>query len=274
MGEGFKLRTQKFRGEISQGLALPISILPEGDYHEGDDVTDILGVKEWSMPEVVGSAGIMIGERPEFIIKTDETRIQSAPELLEEFQGIPYYITTKCDGSSHSIGIKEDGSFHMTGHNFEFKDEPGTSGFVDLIRERGYEDKMREYMKEHNISCMVIQGELCGEGIQKNRMKLQKPEWFVFNVYEDRERCGLSELQKATNAIGCTMVPLEEIGTDLTARYKDEVALIQRAEGSYPNGGPKEGIVIRPQEPVSSKTLSDSLSMKVLNNKYLLKNDD
>lgn len=28
MGEGFKIRTMKFRGQISQGLVLPISIFP------------------------------------------------------------------------------------------------------------------------------------------------------------------------------------------------------------------------------------------------------
>ena len=32
MGEGFRLRTMKMRGEISQGLLQPISVLPEGDW--------------------------------------------------------------------------------------------------------------------------------------------------------------------------------------------------------------------------------------------------
>ena len=274
MGEGFRLRTMKFRGQISQGLALPVGTLIKTPVQEGDDVTELLNVKEWSMPEVVGNAGIMIGSRPDFIAKTDETRIQSAPELLEEFRGLPFYITTKCDGSSHSIGIREDSTFHMTGHNFEFKDEPGTSGFVDLIRERGFEEKMREYMEDNHISCMVVQGELCGEGIQKNRMKLPKPEWFIFTVYEDHKRCGLGEIEKVVAYIGGVMVPLEETGDNLLDYYPDEAALLKRAEGNYPNGGKKEGIVIRPITPVHSHTLSGSLSMKVINNQYLLKNEE
>ena len=32
LGEGFRLRTMKFRGQISQGLVQPLSILPEGTY--------------------------------------------------------------------------------------------------------------------------------------------------------------------------------------------------------------------------------------------------
>ena len=48
MGEGFKLRTLKFRGQISQGLLLPLSDFPEipEDADIGTDVTDLLGVPD------------------------------------------------------------------------------------------------------------------------------------------------------------------------------------------------------------------------------------
>ena len=36
---------------------------------------------------------------------------------------------------------------------------------------------------------------------------------------------------------------------------------------------PKEGIVIRPTEPIFCPLISASLSMKVVSNKYLLKNE-
>ena len=68
-------------------------------------------------------------------------------------------------------------------------------------------------------------------------------------------------------------VPIEEIGVDLPAKYPTVEALLARADGEYPNGGKKEGIVIRPTEPVFSPLISASLSMKVVSNKYLLKND-
>ena len=44
MGEGFRLRTMKFRGQISQGLLLPISQFSElpSDIEFGSDVTEIL----------------------------------------------------------------------------------------------------------------------------------------------------------------------------------------------------------------------------------------
>ena len=45
LGEGFRLRTLNFRGQISQGLVQPLSILPAGEYQIGDDVTELLGIR-------------------------------------------------------------------------------------------------------------------------------------------------------------------------------------------------------------------------------------
>ena len=123
MGEGFKLRTQKFKGQISQGLLLPLEIFPEITSTEvGTDVTDILGIKKWEVEERATTGGTIKGTLPHSIPHTDEIRIQVEPELLNDFGDLPYYITTKMDGSSHSISIDEDG-FHVTGHNFEYKDD-------------------------------------------------------------------------------------------------------------------------------------------------------
>ena len=49
--------------------------------------------------------------------------------------------------------------------------------------------------------------------------------------------------------------------------------MLERAEGNYPNGEPKEGIVIRTVEPEFCPLISASLSMKVVSNRYLLKNE-
>lgn len=275
MGEGFRLKTMKFRGEISQGLCLGTDKLPKLnglELSEGMDVTEILGVKEWEMPERAGSSGTIIGDRPGFIPKTDETRIQSAPELLKEFAGLPYYITTKMDGSSHSIGIR-DGKVSFTGHNFTYKDD-GKSSFVEYVKNRGIPEKMKQYVDDNKIATFVLQGEWCGEGIQKNHLKLKSPEWFVFTARIDDKRTNLETLKDICKYVGCQMVPVEEEGNDLPSRYPDEQALLARAEGVGYNGTVREGIVIRPIEPVHSYILSGPLSMKVINNKYLIKNDE
>ena len=273
MGEGFRLRTMKFRGQISQGLLLPVSQFPEipADAEAGMDVTELLGVRKWEIEERATTGGTVIGTLPYDIPHTDETRVQAEPELIREFAGLEYYISTKMDGSSHSIGIDENG-FHVCGHNYEYKDD-GTSSFYNLVKERGYQESLENYVREQGLRTLTIQGELCAPGIQNNRLKLTKPEWYVFTVRENGKRVGLKRMQETCKALQMTTVPVEETGTDLPAKYPTVEFLLARADGNYPNGGKKEGIVIRTTEPVYSPLIGTELSMKVVSNKYLLKND-
>ena len=273
MGEGFRLKTLRFRGQLSQGLLLPLSIFPEipADAEVGTDVTDLLGVRKWEIEERATTGGTVIGTLPYDIPHTDETRVQAMPELIQAFSGLEYYISTKLDGSSHSIGIDETG-FHVTGHNYEYKDDD-SSGFYKLVNERGYKGKLETFAKENGLKTLTIQGEYCGPGILKNRLKLVKPEWYVFTVRENGKRVGLDRMLEVCRALGLDHVPIEERGQDLPAKYPTVEALLERADGDYPRGGKKEGIVIRPTEPVFCPLISASLSMKVVSNKYLLKNE-
>ena len=303
----------KFKGNISQGLALPLSEVgiirkDNGDFHddardyifktanaeiemvdlihptmyqnltlEGLDITDLCGVKEWEIPEQASSGGTIIGEAGKYIHITDETRIQSQEGLFERFSGKPYYITTKLDGSSHSVCI-QDGEFHVFGHNYEYKND-GKSSFYNWIQDHHIEDLMRKYMKINSLSKMVVQGEYCGAGIQNNRLRLKEPNWFFFTIDEDGQRVGLDELLEfksfcadCGNAID--MVPVEEIGSDLVKEYGSVEALLERSAKDPSKiycGGQPEGIVIRPMVPEYCDLVKGMLSMKVINNKYLLK---
>ena len=269
MGEGFRLKTQKMRGVLSQGLLLPMSVLENSPkYNLGDDVTEVLGVRKWEIEERATTGGTAIGELPYSIPHTDEIRVQNYPEYLEEFRGRDYYISTKMDGSSHSVSLDVNG-FHITGHNYEYKD----GSFVSLVKDRNYEEVVRAYAEKYNIETIAVQGELCAPGIQKNRLRLQKPEWYVFTIIVNGKRLSLHDMQSAAEEMGLIMVPIEEVGCDLPTKYPTVEALLERADGEYPNGGRKEGIVIRPVEPIKSVTIGDWLSMKVVSNKYLLKNE-
>lgn len=273
MGEGFRLRTMRFRGQISQGLLLPVSAFPEipADADVDYDVSELLGVKKWEIEEMATNSGTVIGTLPYDIPHTDETRVQQEPELIQAFAGLEYYISTKMDGSSHSIGIDENG-FHVTGHNYEYKDD-GNSSFYELVKTRGYQEKVTAFAAQEGLTTITIQGELCGPGIQQNRLRLIRPEWYVFTIRENGKRVGLRRMLQICNALGMDHVPIEEVDNDLPSKYPTVEALLARADGEYPNGRKKEGIVIRPTEPVFCPLISASLSMKVVSNKYLLKNE-
>jgi len=225
-------------------------------------------LRQYGNPVVIRSSG----QRDVVCIPhTDETRVQAEPELIQAFSGLEYYISTKMDGSSHSIGIDENG-FHVCGHNYEYKDD-GCSSFYNLVKERGYQEKLEAFAAENSLKTLTIQGELCAPGIQKNRLRLTRPEWYVFTVQENGKRVGLKRMQEICKALQMTTVPVEEVDTDLPSKYPTVEALLERADGNYTNGGKKEGIVIRPTEPVYNRQIDAELSMKVVSNKYLLKNE-
>lgn len=265
LGEGFRLKTQRFRGQISQGLVLPLSILPEGDWAINQNVADVLGVRKWEISERATSGGTIVADFPTEIPKTGELRIQSAPELIKEFADVPYYITTKMDGTSVTMA-RIDGTFRVCGHNFEYADD-GKCDFWRYAHEHGIEERLRE----HGLDNLAIQGEFCAAGIQKNPLRLVRPGWYVFTMYDiaARRRLGLEAMRNVSDDLGLEMAPIEETGDGLPYAAVDE--LLERARGCYSSGVTKEGIVVRSQEPVYSQIAQGPLSMKVINNDYLLR---
>ena len=151
----FRIRTIKLRGQISQGIAFPLDILYKADpniditplANEGQDVTDLLGIKKWD-PE---QESIVIEKEPEFndknkivrfykkykylgtkaickilglpfgtasddfpsyVPKTDETRVNTSQRGLAMHEGKIAYVTEKLEGSSSAfITIRSKGNF-------------------------------------------------------------------------------------------------------------------------------------------------------------------
>ena len=266
MGAGFRLKTMKFRGQISQGLVQPLEILPEGKYEIGDDVTELLGIRKWEIEERVSNDGTVIAEFPSEISKTDELRVQSYPELIEEFKSVKgYYISTKMDGCSVTM-YKSGDHFGVCGRNYEYADDDK----CDMWK-YAHEHRIEERLKENNLDDIAIQGEFCGPGIQKNRLNLKTPEWYVFTITDMKTntRFSMYKTEEICKLLGLNMVPVEEVEEEF--KYKSVDELLERAKGKYTSGKNKEGIVIRPVETVYSNTIAGPLSMKVINNDYLLK---
>ena len=167
LGAGFRLKTRKFRGQISQGLVQPLSILPEGEYQVGDDVTEILGIRKWEVGETVLTNGTVLHRFPGDIPKTNELRVQSYPELIDEFKKVKgYYISTKMDGTSVTMYWK-DGHFGVCGRNYEYVDNEKCAMWI-----YAHKHSIPEKVAEHHIGNIAIQGEFCGAGIQRKRLRV------------------------------------------------------------------------------------------------------
>lgn len=266
IGEGFRIKTMKLRGEISQGLFLPLSVFSEdlGVYNVGSDITDILNVIKWMLPEVEDASGTVIGDKPFGIPTTDELRLQSAEIFLEKLNGKPYYISTKIDGTSCTMYFK-DGKFGITGRNSEFKDD-GNSSFWEYAHKEGIVKKLIDYGKN-----IALQGEFCGHGIQGNPLGLLEPKYFIFDIVDlDNKNNYFSydELVFTAKELELELVPIEEIGDSFNYSLNE---LLEKARGKYPSGKNKEGIVVRSKEPLYVGEIHSKLSFKVLNNDFLLK---
>ena len=268
MGEGFRIKTMRFRGEISQGLFLPLAVFPEISRETattGSDVTEILNVRKWELPEVVGAGqDIRIGGKPFGIPTTDETRIQSQEDWLERLNGNAYYITTKMDGTSCTI-FHKDGECGVCGRNYNYADDE-KSAMWKYARKLNIHEKMKALGRN-----IAVQGEFCGEGIQKNRLKLREPEMYVFDVVDLQtlRYLSLEEMTDITDKLGLKRVPLEEEGEHFGYTLEQ---LLKKAQGKYPSGGNKEGIVVRSKQNIGA--FGSRISFKVLNNDFLLKEEE
>lgn len=269
----YRIRTVRLRGQISQGICFPLSVITREsrlcgifDYIEGDEVTENLGIVKYEPPIETNMGGQIKGVFPGIVPKTDETRVQGFPGLLDEMKQSPCYITEKVDGCSASF-IKFDGELDVCSRELSYK-EDDKNLFWKVFKSSGAQKALE------GLDDVAIQGEIAGPGIQKNKLKLKNHQLFVFNVFHVKE-CryfGFKEFKAFCEEQKLPMVKVLAEGVDLS---NDTIAtLLEKAKGAYEGTtNPREGIVIRPMVECLSKILNDRLSVKVLNNDHLLKEE-
>ena len=262
----FRVRSIKLKKCLSQGLILPMSLLPEGEYNIEDDVSELLNIQHYERALDHSLNGIAKGNFPSFISKTDETMIQSVKAVLSEINGFPYYISTKIDGTSATYFYHDIKGYGACSRRLELCEGDGVYWRMgvkyDLV------NKLKKYYDDHSI-YLTIQGEIAGPGIQKNRLELKDHELFVFNAFDIKEGkyFNYDELKRVCNELNLTMVPIEEEGEYFDYTLEE---LLNKSKGNYFSGKLKEGIVIRPKYEMYSDRLHGRLSFKVINNDFAL----
>jgi len=272
----YRVKTIKLRGQVSQGLTLPLSdfvgMLTNFDLEEGYDLTDALGIIKYEAPEP-GQPGMCKGSFPGFIIKTDEERAQNLgnktiERLLAEHE---FDATVKMDGTSVTFyinGITDDptsGEFGVCSRNQELKNTEGNV-YWGMARKYNIEERLRGLGRN-----LAIQGEVAGPGIQANRAKLKEVQLFVFTVQDidkttrfsnDEIERILTTMNEFADGEELKMVPRLAVPTLATL---DDIATL--AEGTcVVSDSIREGVVLRAKDDAS-------ISFKFINPKYLLKHD-
>ena len=266
---GIKLKTVKLRGQVSQGLILPV---PENlvDLPLDTDVSEILGIIKYELPIPPELTEIIRGGFPGFLRKTDEERIQNCLEILENFKGEKFYVSSKLDGTSTTF-YKKDSVLNVCSRNLELVlSEENKNTYWNLAFEMNIFDKLP--------NGFAIQGELVGEGIQKNPLKIKGHKFFIFNVFDINEQKFLDfqDFREFVLSRGWNTVPIINDNFILNHTLEEILLLAQNKSPLNPQVD-QEGIVVRPLKEMTIEMAgqtSSRFSFKVISNKYLLKHDE
>jgi len=268
---GMRVRTIKLRGQISQGICFPLSVLPEGiDLCDGMDCTELLGVVKYEPIVPTNLAGNPRGNFPSFIPKTDEPRVQGLYRVLNDYSGASCYVTEKLDGSSVTMYIN-DGHFGVCSRNLELYQTEDNAYWQQAVV-LDIENKLKSL-----ASNIALQGELIGQGIQGNKLKLNNKTVMFYNVFfiDEQRYATFSEFTEIINTLGLQTVPI--LHTDYKLE-SDVNAIVSMAtmRSTLNSSVWAEGIVIRLHDQVkySHDFPSRRVSFKAINPQFLLKYDE
>ena len=208
--------------------------------------------------------GSLSAQSDEDLFGSDDDLFGDDDFLIEEVED----VSAKSDLSKGLLfdngSVKIGGNFSTSiGTSVIAYADDGKSSFYEWVKSKNLPHKLDNLKYLYNHKSIVLQGEFCGGGIQKNPLKLKNLNWYIFTVDIDGQRATLEMAHEITHKLELDFVPVEETGRHLKSKYPDVESLLKRAEGKYDSGEVKEGIVVR--------TYDGELSFKAINNEYLLR---
>jgi len=292
--EGVRIRTIKLRGQLSQGLALPVShfvnLFEGSDFDEGqelsefffvgNDVSEMIGVEKFELPVPTELSGRARGNFPTFIPKTDQERCQNiSSNIFIKNAGARYERSMKLDGTSFTgyhiepdLATEEISGVCSRNWDLDMSDSNSHNSLVRMFIDSGLQAALHGFRRD-----LAVQGELMGPGILKNREGLTSHKLFVFDMFDIDSGLYLTPTQRHTvleklyelglNKDMVQSVPI--LGMDVSLEelgITDIGSLLLSAEGASLNHKIREGDVY--------KRMDGEFSFKVISNKFLLKEED
>ncbi len=219
----FRIKTMKMAGVLSEGICFPLSILPVRDkpYELGEDVTEIMGITKYDpQDEDPRYKNMTAGEPqkksflqrlplmrfkwyrrlfgkkaargfPDFIPKTDETRIQNMPWILNS-KDTKWVASEKVDGCSGTFALVRHRRFILP-DTFEFivcsrnmRLPKSDTPYWKVAEKYHIEYVLRQIIADND--WVAIQGEVVGPKLQGNKYKLTDYDLYVFNLLVPYDR--------------------------------------------------------------------------------------
>lgn len=262
----FRIRTIKLRGQVSQGICFPLSILPEGTYEEDEEVTELVGVTKYEPKIPACLEGVKKGNYPSFIPKTDETRVQVLQRTLTNHKGKRCVISEKLDGTSTTFYLRDE-AFGVCSRNMELEENESNTYWA-MAHKYSIQEKLRGLGRN-----IALQGETIGAGIQGNKYKLPANErqFFLFNIFDiDAYRyLDYEEFMDLAEQLDLQVVPF------LSESFKliddiDELVKMAVGNSVLNKTTKREGFVIK----LHTSESDEIISFKSINPEFLLKFGD
>lgn len=272
---GHRLRTKRIRGVYSQGFLLPIADVFTTEemnalaFADGMDVTNYLEVVKYApapkaQPDTNGGNGARGKWDDSLAPKTDAERLQNLTRYWDEIQQMQWMPTLKVDGTSMTVA-NDAGQMRVFSRNLE----------VGADNERAVAAKQNglwAWLEAH--PGYTVQGELVGEGIQKNRLGIAGRRVLVFSVWLNGVKLQRSQWPAFLENMG---VPV--LGDEwMPQRFDTPEALIEAVNTikGHIGSGLNEGIVYHMVRDEGDNTplprwVSSRENFKVVSNRYLAK---
>lgn len=297
--KNFRIKTLKMSGVISQGICFPLSILPEKkngkEYEINEDVTDIIGIKQYEVTmDVEDSVKKTAAKKkyppflmrmkwfrnfvfpkkeqkgfPEFISKTDETRVQNIPWILQNKN--KWVATEKVDGQSGTFAlvkhrskipfVKDKYEYIVCSRNLRLYAKDNSS-YWRVSDRYNIENALKNMIGDRD--WIAIQGECIAPNVQGNKYKVSEPDLYVFNLIYPSGRMDSIMARNICQQHGFKFVPIIETDYVLPDTVNEVLEYAHGQSQLYDTL--REGIVFRSKDGKQSFKAVDPL--------FLLKYDE
>jgi RNA ligase (TIGR02306 family) len=286
-----RIRTIRLRGEISQGLVISMpsdmikwlcdKITGHKDCAQGisfdipgQDVSEYYGIKKYEPPPE-SIPPLSAGNYPSWCEKSDAERYQNYNRTIEPFRDHAFYKTIKMDGAS--ITVFYDAETEHSGvcsRNWEIKENSDITRLDNywlIAKKYNLLQIVKDIAMDKGIKRLALQGEMCGPGVQGNKMGLSELQFFAFDMYNG----DIGEFIEYPFFIALChywkipTVEILEVGT-LGKELDTNFAYVSQLK--YDNDLPAEGVVYVAVNSQRVGTLG-RLKFKFINPEFLLKYD-
>lgn len=269
---GHALRTVTLRGQLSQGLLLPLSDFPQlGQVAQGEDVTERLGVLKFERELSDDLKEFARGYYPTVVPRTTQPRIQNLEEQLDAWRAadpeLTWEVTEKLEGESTSY-IWLEGELHVCSHSIDYL-ETSNLPIWHVARRLGLEEKLRALGRS-----LALQGELVGPGVAGNHYNLREHQFYLYDVYDHEAGRYLkpTERHELGDTLGLPHVPVLSLNQRITpATTMDSLLKVADGASLLNPAKRREGLVYKANETEGVAEVNNGEdSFKVISNSYLL----